>query len=89
MPVGSGESVEVRWLGSGSVPAEFIWRGRRHAVGAIEGCSSETAGRGKAGVCRRRWYQLRTRAGLRCQLSVDVATGDWRMERLLGESRGD
>jgi hypothetical protein len=89
MSVGSGESVEVKWLGSGSVPTEFIWRGRRHIVGAIEGCSSEAAGRGAGGAGWRRRYQLRTRTGLRCQLSVDLAGDDWRMERVLDGSRGD
>lgn len=68
-----GEPIRVHALGVGDAPLEFSWRGRRHQVRQV--IRLLEGGR----------YQLRTNAGLRCQVSRGQAF--WQLDRLLPSGR--
>jgi hypothetical protein len=76
---GAGEPVHVWLRPDGDVPEEFVWRGQRHRVRAVEPDGSSGASRRK-GLRRLR---VRTSSGLRCILVHDPGFGSWRMDRLI------
>lgn len=69
--VGAGEPVRVG-LSPAGVPLEFIWRGQRHRVRAVDGWRAATPRRAAA-------VTVRTDCGLRCTLSHDARDGLWRL----------
>jgi len=76
---GVGEPIHV-WPAYGSTaPAEFVWRGRRYRVRALQAARGE---RSTPGSTSRRFH-VRTTSGLSCVLAHDVDGGAWRMDRLL------
>jgi len=85
---GFGELVRVVPSARGVLPIEFTWRGRRHHVQSIEGYRTENKRR-QTGVIQRRFYHLRTRSGMRCLLSQDVAHDIWHLEHVLISRGGE
>ena len=85
---GFGEIVRVVPSTRGVLPIEFTWRGRRHCVQSIEGYRMENKRR-QTGVFQRRLYRLRTRSGMRCLLSQDVAHDIWHLEHVLVSRGGE
>ena len=66
------ERVQVHVEGSGGLPLEFSWRGRRHRVRAVlEGPGRE-----------RSRFIVRTASGMRCTLAHEPDPRAWRIERV-------
>ena len=81
---GVGEPIRV-WPAHGSTaPAEFVWRGRRYRVRALQAAAGEQAPTG-AGPCR---FHVRTTSGLSCVLARDADGGAWRIDRLIPSGGG-
>jgi hypothetical protein len=81
---GVGEPIHVWPTHEDAAPSEFVWRGRRYRVRALE------AAVGNRGLPAGRWrrFRVRTTDGLACFLSHDVAGGAWRMDRLIPSGGG-
>ena len=85
---GFGELVRVVPSARGVLTIEFTWRGRRHRVQSVEGYRTESKLR-QTGVAQRRFYRLRTKSGMRCLLSQDVANDIWHLEHVLVSQGGE
>ncbi len=83
--LGGGERIRVREGMAGGPPKDFIWRGRRHEVRAVEVCGD---GFGLGRSEPKRIVRLRTATGMRCQLSLDPRDGSWRIEHVLPAAGG-
>lgn len=81
---GAGEPVHVWPAQEDAAPSEFVWRGRRYRVRALETAMGERS----APSSRWRRFRVRTTDGLACLLSHDVARGAWRMDRLIPSGGG-
>jgi hypothetical protein len=81
---GAGEPIHVWPPHGNAAPAEFVWRGRRYRVRALE--TDPGDGQGQGGTSRR--FRVRTTSGLSCVLSQDVGGGAWRMARLVSSGGG-
>jgi hypothetical protein len=81
---GAGEPIHVWPSRGGLTPSEFVWRGRRYRVRALEAAPREP---GTPGAVRR-WFRVRTTSGLSCVLTQDVAGGAWRIDRLVPSGGG-
>jgi hypothetical protein len=86
-PIGYGEVVRVSTPRTTIVPEEFTWRGRRHRIRSVEDFHMEM-GRRWDGSFERRIYRLRTSCGMHCRLSLDVDSGDWRMDEVIARQGG-
>jgi hypothetical protein len=75
----SGEPVHVRLRGPQGAPEEFVWRGQRYQVRAVE--ALERSGGTHRSVPLQ--FRVRTATGLRCVISQDAYRGFWRIERVL------
>lgn len=76
------EPIAVTAMQHGYFPKAFVWRGRRHAVRAVEQCWT---------VVRRRWQGRAERHCFRVRtaecvfvLSQDLARNTWQLERIVG-----
>lgn len=81
---GAGEPIHVWPSQAGMAPAEFVWRGRRYRIRAVEAAGGEAPP--ASGTSRR--YHVRTTNGLACILSHDAGAGSWRMDRLVPSGGG-
>ncbi|HLE22900.1 MAG TPA: DUF6504 family protein [Anaerolineales bacterium] len=81
---GVGEPIHV-WPSHGSTaPEEFVWRGRRYRVRALQAAHGELA---TSGVASRRFH-VRTTNGLACVLAHDADGDAWRMDRVISSGGG-
>lgn len=76
---GAGDPVHVWLRPEADVPEEFVWRGQRHRVRAVE-AERNPGGLRLKGLRRLR---VRTSSGMRCILVEDAGIGSWRMDRLI------
>jgi len=67
-----------------TAPSEFVWRGRRYRVRAMEAARD---GSPISGNSLRR-FRVRTTNGLSCVLSQEVPGGAWRLDRLVSAGGG-
>lgn len=81
---GAGEPIDVWPSQAGAAPTEFVWRGQRYRVRAVE---LERGDRRVPGAGARR-FRVRTISGLSCVLAQDLARGAWRMDRLVPSGGG-
>jgi hypothetical protein len=81
---GAGEPIHVWMMQGNAAPSEFVWRGRRYRVRAMEASPGDSPTVG--GSPRR--FRVRTTSGLSCVLSQDVPGGAWRIDRLVSAGGG-
>jgi hypothetical protein len=87
---GAGEPIDVWPSQAGAAPTEFVWRGQRYRVRAVEpwpALSLPKGGPRVPGAGARR-FRVRTTSGLSCVLAQDLARGAWRMDRLVPSGGG-
>ena len=82
-----GEMVRMASKGTGGLPLEFNWRGKRHRIRTIDRYHTIVR-RGWNCVEQHRYFYLRTTRGMRCLLIQDVSRGIWRMQPVLKQRGG-
>ena len=71
------ESIQMSAMSFGFFPREFVWRGRPHAIRAVESCRTEKA----RGRVSKHVFRVRTDAAV-LELAQDVARDAWRIEQI-------
>ena len=74
------EPVAVPTLRHGFFPAAFVWRGRRHAISAVEDCRTEVR-RDWRGAAERHHFRVRAEGAV-YELTQDLARDLWQLERM-------
>ena len=80
-----GEPIAVTSKQHGYFPKSFVWRGKRHAVQAVEACSTVTR-RSLFGDVQRHLFRVRTSEAT-YELSQDLRRDLWQLERMLAKAR--
>ena len=79
-----GEPIAVTSKQHGYFPKSFVWRGKRHAVQAVEACSTVTR-RSLFGDVQRHLFRVRTSEAT-YELSQELRRDFWQLERVLRNS---
>lgn len=71
------ESIQMSAKSFGFFPREFVWRGRPHAIRAVESCRTEKT----RGRVRKHVFRVRTESAV-LELAQDVTRDAWRIEQI-------
>ena len=81
-----GEAITITSKQHGYFPKSFVWRGVRHAVQAVESCSTTMHKVWTGGTTYRHIFRVRT-AEARYELSQDPKRDTWKLEKVFSSGQ--